>query len=214
MNQAFSRLLNGGVRPHHVVLVTCLLIFLFADSRMTFWEHQAAPALTELHAGNPTAPLTGGIKSFNREYLSDPFGRAIGLSERQLELCRHLSMIGRAYESAAMWRDTALATALIALILLARQKWGARLTFVLRELGRNLRLRISQSILRRVMAQTGQRFSNMQQAVRQKRAPVKQAVVHNIVACPACPQKLRVPAGKSRIRVTCSGCGHRFETVT
>jgi len=29
--------------------------------------------------------------------------------------------------------------------------------------------------------------------------------------CPQCAQKLRVPRGKGRIRVTCSKCGNRFE---
>lgn len=30
--------------------------------------------------------------------------------------------------------------------------------------------------------------------------------------CPQCMQKLRVPRGKGKIRITCTRCGHRFET--
>ena len=214
MNRAFSQLLNRAIRPHHIVLVTCLLIFLFAESRLAFWEREAAPALAELNAANPGAPLTRGIDSFVREYLSDPFGRAAGLSENQRALCRRVSMMVPAYESARSWRNIALWIAMVSGLLFAREKWGPRLAWILTGLGRTLRDRALQSILRRILAQTGQRFSNMQRAVRQKQASAKQAVVHNIVDCPACHQKLRVPAGKGRIRVTCSGCGNRFETVT
>lgn len=41
-----------------------------------------------------------------------------------------------------------------------------------------------------------------------KRAERKQ---YKYLACPQCMQKLRVPRGKGRIRVTCSKCGNRFE---
>ncbi len=30
--------------------------------------------------------------------------------------------------------------------------------------------------------------------------------------CPQCAQRLRVPRGKGRLRVTCTRCGHKFET--
>lgn len=30
--------------------------------------------------------------------------------------------------------------------------------------------------------------------------------------CPQCMQKLRVPRGKGRLRVTCTRCGNKFET--
>jgi len=41
-----------------------------------------------------------------------------------------------------------------------------------------------------------------------RRAERKQ---YKYLACPQCMQKLRVPRGKGRIRVTCSKCGNRFE---
>ncbi len=34
---------------------------------------------------------------------------------------------------------------------------------------------------------------------------------YKYLACPQCMQKLRVPRGKGRIRVTCAKCGNRFE---
>ena len=34
---------------------------------------------------------------------------------------------------------------------------------------------------------------------------------YRILICPQCSQRLRVPRGKGRIRVTCTRCGNRFE---
>jgi glutaredoxin len=36
----------------------------------------------------------------------------------------------------------------------------------------------------------------------------------DIVKCPECGQKLRLPADKGKLRVTCSECGHKFEVTT
>ncbi len=36
--------------------------------------------------------------------------------------------------------------------------------------------------------------------------------VYKHLTCPQCAQKLRVPRGKGRLRVTCTRCGNRFET--
>ena len=35
---------------------------------------------------------------------------------------------------------------------------------------------------------------------------------YKYLICPQCAQKLRVPRGKGRIRVTCTNCGNVFET--
>ena len=35
---------------------------------------------------------------------------------------------------------------------------------------------------------------------------------YKYLSCPQCMQKLRVPRGKGRLRVTCTRCGNRFET--
>ena len=34
---------------------------------------------------------------------------------------------------------------------------------------------------------------------------------YKVLRCPSCRQKLRVPKGKGKIRVTCTHCGNRFE---
>jgi hypothetical protein len=41
------------------------------------------------------------------------------------------------------------------------------------------------------------------------RAELKQ---YKYLICPQCAQRLRVPRGKGRIRVTCTNCGNVFET--
>lgn len=35
---------------------------------------------------------------------------------------------------------------------------------------------------------------------------------YKYLSCPQCMQKLRVPRGKGRLRVTCTRCGNKFET--
>lgn len=37
---------------------------------------------------------------------------------------------------------------------------------------------------------------------------------HRYYACPHCRQKIRVPRGKGKIRITCPKCGERFEKKT
>jgi DNA-directed RNA polymerase subunit RPC12/RpoP len=43
---------------------------------------------------------------------------------------------------------------------------------------------------------------------------VKLQTVHTGEKCPECGQKLRLPADKGKLRVTCSECGHKFEVTT
>ncbi|MEL7610734.1 MAG: hypothetical protein AAGU74_14675 [Bacillota bacterium] len=35
---------------------------------------------------------------------------------------------------------------------------------------------------------------------------------YKYLTCPQCSQRLRVPKGKGKLRVTCTRCGNRFET--
>ncbi len=37
---------------------------------------------------------------------------------------------------------------------------------------------------------------------------------HRYYACPRCRQRIRVPRGKGKIRITCPKCGERFEKKT
>lgn len=37
---------------------------------------------------------------------------------------------------------------------------------------------------------------------------------HRYYTCPRCRQKIRVPRGKGKIRITCPKCGERFEKKT
>lgn len=43
---------------------------------------------------------------------------------------------------------------------------------------------------------------------------IEELIKHEIIKCPSCSHKLRLPSGKGRIRVTCRECGNKFETVT
>lgn len=51
-----------------------------------------------------------------------------------------------------------------------------------------------------------QRFLQIFQPFRDKQ--------HRYYACPRCRQKIRVPRGKGKIRITCPKCGERFEKKT
>ncbi|MCX6967577.1 MAG: hypothetical protein NTZ46_07320 [Verrucomicrobia bacterium] len=148
---------------------------------------------------------------FLREYMSAPFGKAIGMSERQLQLCHHLFTLVPEYQSALLWRNRALLIGLGILLFLGFKRYnspGAHgLSFY------DLR-NSAQRYLRQFATAATPWVSKMQQRYEQKRAGAAPFAVHNIVACPKCGQQLRLPAGKGRIRVTCSACGTQFENVT
>lgn len=38
--------------------------------------------------------------------------------------------------------------------------------------------------------------------------------IYHFTACPSCKQKIRLPKGRGKLRVTCPKCGHQFERKT
>lgn len=46
---------------------------------------------------------------------------------------------------------------------------------------------------------------------RKKRPTLQELRKYKYFVCPQCAQRLRVPRGKGRLRVTCTRCGNRFE---
>jgi len=200
-------------RPVHVVLVFCLIVFLWNSNELASLEREAGPALAELLAASPGTVHGGrpGMDFFIREYMSAPFGKAIGLTEQQLQLCHRLFTMIPSYQSALTWRNRALFFGFATLLFLGAKRYtspGARgVTF--QDL-RNAVMRLRQ----RLAMAAGPLVAEMQQRAAQKRAGTTPRAVHNIVACPQCRQQLRIPAGKGRIRVTCTACGAQFENVT
>jgi len=201
----------SAFRPVHAVLLAALLVFLWNSNELASIERESAPALAELQAANPGARQAAGMDYFIREYLSAPFGRAIGMTERQLQLCHHLFTLVPAYQSALTWRNRALLVGLGTLLFLGLKRYASPMR-------RNLNfsdLRHAAVLLRRRISEMTSPFvARMQERVAQKRAGATPRAVHNIVACPTCRQQLRLPVGKGRIRVTCSACGTQFESVT
>lgn len=43
------------------------------------------------------------------------------------------------------------------------------------------------------------------------KAATQEAKTHKVVKCPKCGQKVRIPRGKGKLRVTCPKCGEKFE---
>jgi len=198
-------------RPVHVVLLACLVVFLWNSNELASIEREIAPALAELKAANPGAAHGTGMDFFLREYMSAPFGKAIGMSERQLQLCHHVFTRIPAYEAALAWRNNALFIGFSTLLFLGFKRIfspaGRKLDFY------DLR-NVALLLLRRITTAASPFLSKMQQRAGQKRAGAAPCAVHNIVTCPECRQQLRIPAGKGRIRVTCTACGARFDSVT
>ena len=198
-------------RPVHVVLALCLIVFLWSSNELASIGREIAPAIAELKAANAGAARGTGMDYFIREYMSAPFGKAIGMSERQLQLCHHVFTLLPAYQSALAWRNNALFIGLGTLLFLGLKRYvspgGRRVYF--QDLRNSALL-----FLRRLSSSAAPFVSQMQQRAAQKRAGATSHSVNNIVSCPECHQQLRIPAGKGRIRVTCSACGARFESVT
>ena len=207
MNKALSDFLRQALKPPYVALLTCLILFLTTTIQISKLEQQAAPLIIELKA---TARQGYGIESFAKEYLADPFGKAMGLSQHQLQLCRQLASFVPAYETSLKWRNMTLFGAFLALLFLSYQRFGSRWTMILRKWKQRLQLAATEAMNRKFMAAAAERFSKTQR----KSNPMKSAVVHIIVSCPSCRKELRVPTGNGRIRITCSSCGNKFETTT
>jgi len=186
---------NRKIQPVAIVLAACLVLFLLKSHELSSLDREIGPALAELTPAQPA-----GMNAFIRNYMADPFGKAIGLSERELQICRRVSLLIPAYQSAVSWRNNALFIGLCALLFLALRRYTSNPVY------RNL----AQAFLRRMAAKAEPLISK----ARQRAGMAMPRAVHNIVACPRCPQKLRVPAGKGRIRVTCSACGTTFECLT
>jgi len=200
-------------RPVHIVLVLCLLVFLWNSNELTSIEREAAPVVAELMSTNPSSVHGGrpGMDFFIHEYTNAPFAKAIGLTERQLQLCHRLFTMIPAYQSALTWRNRALFIGFTTLLFLGWKRYalpgGRGLSFA--DL-RNAAMRY----FRRFATVASPLVAEMQRRAAQKSAGPTPRAVHNIVACPQCRQQLRIPAGKGRIRVTCTACGTQFEGVT
>lgn len=89
------------------------------------------------------------------------------------------------------------------------------LAFALRALSRNLpaRARENDAFLR--LWHGMKSFAlRLKQGWRNVRGRIATRKTHVFLRCPVCRARMRVPRGKGRIRVTCPGCGHRFEKKT
>ena len=186
---------NRKIQPGVIVLAACLALFLLKSRELGALDREIAPALTELTQGK-----TLGMDGFLRDYMADPYGKAIGLSEHQLQLCRRVSLLIPAYRSASAWRGNALFIGLCTLIFLGLRRYTANPAYRY----------AAQAFLRRMAAKAEPFVSK----ARQRAGMATPHAVHSIVACPRCAQKLRLPAGRGRIRVTCSACGTSFECLS
>jgi len=200
-------LFKRTVRPVHIVLAACLFLFLWESVQLAALEREAAPAMGELNPARRNATLA----TFIHEYMGDPFGRAIGLDARQLQLCQRVSLMVPAYESASAWRSNAFFIGFFTLLSLGLKRYAAPIQRWLNARGyRGTALRF----LRRMAIFAGPVISKIQQRMGRRNAGATPHAVHSIISCPSCPQKLRIPAGKGRIRITCTECGTKFECVT
>lgn len=54
-------------------------------------------------------------------------------------------------------------------------------------------------------------FARIRSRVALRGRMVREARAYKYLKCPRCAQRLRVPRGKGRIRVSCAKCGEQFE---
>ena len=195
-----------------MILAACLLLFVWQTRRIASLEREVASALSELEPGKPGVAMA----AFIRDYLGDPFGKAIGLSQRQLQLCQQVSARVPAYESAVAWRNNAAVLGIGTLLFLAFQRYGGPQRLA------QLRARMKAALQRWAIRMAPLVAEARRQAEERRRGAggrgtsgaARPVSVHDIVACPKCGQKLRVPSGKGVLRVKCSGCGTQFECRT
>lgn len=133
---------------------------------------------------------------FQGRYGMDRFNRtliflAVGLSVVSLFLAR---------ASTAGMIITGMSTALVIVVLLRMfsRNFAARQS----ELYRYLAL---ENKLRAFWARARGDYRKQADELRDRRK-------YKYLTCPQCAQRLRVPKGKGKLRVTCTRCGNRFET--
>ncbi|XHR30166.1 MAG: hypothetical protein ACFUZC_06320 [Chthoniobacteraceae bacterium] len=203
------------IRPAYLILALCLLLFAWKTSQLTSMHRELESALHELQPGKP---LT--LDLFIRDYLSDPFGKAIGLSQRQLQLAQQISARVPGYESATAWRGDALGIAFITVLYLLFMRFRSRLPLehwrgAIRAWVQRLALRMAPLIAEARRRTEEQRRGRPSGGFGQSsRTGAASGTVYDVVACPSCGQKLRLPSGKGALRVKCSGCGAQFEART
>jgi hypothetical protein len=211
----FNEIMNPfwrSIRPAYVILALCLLFFVWKTNQITSMHRELESALRELQPGKP---LTMDL--FIRDYLADPFGRASGMSPRQLQLAQQISARVPVYEAASAWRVDALGIALIAGLYLLFQRFQSRLPIdrwrgAFRGWVQRLAIRLAPLIAEARRRAEEKRYGRP--AGGSGPAGSASGAVYDIVACPQCGQKLRLPSGKGTIRVKCSGCGTQFESRT
>lgn len=201
------------IRPAFVILALCLLVAVWKTTQIASMEREVALALAELQPSQPA--LT--ISQFSREYLADPFGKAMGLSHRQLQLCQQLSARVPAYEAAGAWRNDAVFIAFVTLLYVLFQRYRARLPIDRwRAAGRGWfqRLALRMAPLIAEARRRAEEKRRGRASANGASSTAGSGTVYDIVACPTCGQKLRLPTGKGSLRVKCSGCRNIFECRT
>ena len=90
-----------------------------------------------------------------------------------------------------------------ALLLAAQWRMFSR-NFYARQQELSVYMRLENSVLNWWKSNFRQRAGNVRSFSRERRK-------FKYLVCPHCAQKLRVPRGKGKLRVTCTKCGYKFE---